>query len=153
MIRAVQGNLLTHVIIAFVGLAMILLSRKFEQAGSITPTFIGGGMILLSFLSIGLAEKKFVAAFDARKNNKSAYKSIYFVVLIASWVLSLPYLGFLCSGFLFFTFISLLVPRVNKISWKTCLVAFFSGAITTSIFWALLTQILQIPLPDLNLTA
>lgn len=71
------------------------------------------------------------------------------VGLLAAWVLTLPYLGYLAGGIVFFTLTSLLM-RTERFSWRGALLDLAVAVAVVGAFYLLFTQVLYVRLPQLG---
>ena len=136
--------------LAFVsfGTFMISAAQSFEDAGRVTPMFIGYGIIAPSILLliVELFKSELIPA--TNKIEGSLARRGLFVTLMTLWVISLPYLGFVLAGCMAFGLISAAVPSKTDRVLTRFGVKIFAGIITTVGFWLVLTKFLRVPLPE-----
>jgi hypothetical protein len=144
-------NISGSLVFIALGIYIILAAQTFENLGKVTPVFIGSGIIALSVLLI--ATELFSRSSIPKIENieGSFMRRIIFVGLMILWVAFLPYLGFLISGIIAFALISAAVPRNEKWSLPPFCLHAAAGVVTTVGFWLLLTNLLNVPLPEMKI--
>ena len=140
-------NLASGAAFAGLGLFLIIASQQFEDAGRSTPVFIGCGLMALAVLLIvtEIAKSEFLPIPES--DGGSGRRRLVFVVLMAVWILTLPYLGFLFGCSLMFILVAMAVPRSKPWTIRSIALHALSGIITTIGFWFALTYLLSVPLP------
>ena len=71
------------------------------------------------------------------------------VVLLVAWVASLPFLGYLVGGIVFFALIALLM-RTERPTWKGALLDVAVAVGVVGVFYLAFTEVLYVKLPDLS---
>lgn len=72
------------------------------------------------------------------------------LLLLTAWVASLPFLGYLLGGILFFTLVSLLM-RTEPLTWKSVVLDVVVAVGVVGIFHLAFTEVLYVTLPALSL--
>ncbi|MBO43682.1 MAG: hypothetical protein CMM28_08155 [Rhodospirillaceae bacterium] len=141
-------NLTASLAFVLFGIFMIMGSQRFEDTGRATPMFIGCGIISLAvvLLLIELVRAEMIPA--PKKIEGSLPRRGIFVGLMALWVMSLPYLGFVLASSVAFILISAAVPKNTTARRKLSGVSALAGIATTIGFWLVLTNFLNVPLPE-----
>lgn len=140
-------NLASGVAFAGLGLFLIVASQQFEDAGRSTPMFIGYGLMALAVLLIVTEIAKSELLPMPESEGGSGRRRLVFVALMAVWILTLPYLGFLFGCSVMFILVAMAVPRSTPWTLRSIAMHALSGIITTIGFWFALTHLLSVPLP------
>lgn len=141
-------NILGSLTFGMLGGFMFYASQDFESAGRVTPLFIGCGLMVLSVLLALVEFYKSDLLPPPSAITGSLVRRGLFIALMATWVVALPYLGFVVAGCLAFAVISAAVPKnSNKTSAYVALNT-VAGVLTTIGFWVVLTAFLKVPLPE-----
>lgn len=69
--------------------------------------------------------------------------------LLAAWALTLPYLGYLVGGIVFFTLMAVLM-RTDRLTWRGALLDLAVACAVVTAFHLLFTQVLYVRLPELG---
>ncbi len=141
-------NVIAGLVFAAFGVFLLIASQEFEDSGRSTPMFIGAGIVLLAAILVVSDFLKPAAADHGAADGGSQKRRLIFVVLMAAWVLLLPYLGFLVSGFIMFAIVAAAVPKHSRWTAKGLGLHAAAGVVTTAAFWVVLTQLLNVPLPE-----
>ncbi len=71
------------------------------------------------------------------------------IALLAAWAITLPYLGYLVGGVVFFTLMAMLM-RTERITWRGALLDLAVACTVVGSFYLLFTQVLYVRLPELG---
>lgn len=70
------------------------------------------------------------------------------VVLLAAWVVALPYLGYLVGGIIFFGLMAVLM-RTERPTQRRVFIDVVVGAVVVTFFYLIFTEVLYVRLPEL----
>ena len=141
-------NLTASLAFILFGIFMIVGSQRFEDAGRATPAFIGCGIIFFAVILLLIELFRAEMIPTPKKIEGSLPRRGVFVGLMALWVMSLPYLGFILASSVAFILISVAVPENTNTKRKPFGLSALAGIATTIGFWLVLTNFLNVPLPE-----
>ncbi|MHA7154267.1 tripartite tricarboxylate transporter TctB family protein [Arthrobacter sp. TMN-50] len=72
------------------------------------------------------------------------------ILLLVAWVASLPILGYLVGGVIFFTLMAVFM-RTSRPTWKNVLLDLAVAIVVVGAFYLAFTQVLYVKLPELSL--
>ncbi len=138
------------------GVAMLALlvtfwvQRDYRAAyGSVLPDTV---MVLLAAMALVLAVRGFQrrrSGADETEAGLSWRGLLRAVGLLTAWALTLPYLGYLVGGIVFFTLIAVLM-RTERLTWRGAVLDLAVATVVVGAFYLLFTQVLYVRLPQLG---
>lgn len=146
-----MGNIIGGAVVLVVCLIFWLQRDYSSEYGGIFPDAV---LIVLSILGVML-----VARGVLWRNRESGwhdtgrlgYKDLgRALILLVAWVASLPILGYLYGGILFFTLVAVMM-RTSRPTWKNVLLDFGVAVVVVVLFYLAFTQVLFVSLPELSL--
>lgn len=139
------------------GFAVLLLCLVFwvqrnysSDYGGLFPDAV---MAVLAFLSILLIARGLIWRHEAGWHHEGRldFRDLArAVVLLVAWVASLPILGYLIGGIVFFTLVALLM-RTKRPSWKGVVLDIAVATGVVGLFYLAFTEILYVTLPPLSI--
>jgi hypothetical protein len=130
--------------------ATFWVQRDYRAAyGGVLPDTV---MVLLAVMGLTLAVRGFLARRSVAEETEAGlpWRALLRAVgLLAAWVLSLPYLGYLVGGIVFFTLMALLM-RTERLTWRGALLDLAVACAVVGAFYLLFTQVLYVRLPQLG---
>lgn len=109
-------------------------------------------MVLLAVMGVVLAVRGFLrrrSGDDAEEAGLPWRGLLRAIGLLAAWVLTLPYVGYVAGGVVFFTLMALLM-RTERFSWRGALLDLAVACVVVGTFYLLFTQVLYVRLPELG---
>ena len=145
--RHVAENIAGGIVFAVLGAYVLLEAQQFEGVGSVTPVFVGAGLIVLSALLIvvSVVRPRILPANPTPAG--SMRRRGLLVALVIIWVAALPYAGFLLSSLVAFGLISASVPVDGPWTRRGIVLHVLGGGLTILVFWLIMTTQLNVPLP------
>lgn len=139
------------------GFAMLLICLVFwlqrdysSEHGGIFPDAV---MVTLAVLSVILVARGLLWRQDSGWDWTGRLKLgglARAIVLLVAWVASLPILGYLVGGVIFFTLMAVLM-RTTRPTWKNVLLDLAVAIAVVGAFYLAFTQVLYVNLPELSL--
>ncbi len=117
--------------------------------GGVVPDTV---MVLLAVMAVVLLVRGFLARRSGADDTEAglSWRALLRAVgLLAAWALTLPYLGYLVGGIVFFTLMALLM-RTERITWRGALLDLAVACAVVGVFYLLFTQVLYVRLPELG---
>ncbi|MEM8838650.1 MAG: tripartite tricarboxylate transporter TctB family protein [Pseudomonadota bacterium] len=141
------ANVGSGAVMMLFGTYVVFEAQKFDGVGASMPLFVGFGLIAFSALLIVVSVVKASLVGAIAPPTGSMKPRLALTVLMALWVLALPYAGFILSSIVAFGLITAIVPRHESWSVKGLLSHFVGGVAVILAFWYVLTAHLNVPLP------
>lgn len=132
----------TGTIIAVIGLSIFVIADDYTPLGAIFPKVIG-----LTMFSIALP----VAFFDWKRtgfDQPFQSRSLVTIVILGSWAVLLPLLGFVVASVLAFVAIGVAIPSNRAFAPRRILRDAVIAIVVTITIWFTLTRALFVPLPN-----
>lgn len=139
------------------GFAVLLLCLVFWVQRNYTSqyggTFPDAVMVLLALLSLLMIARGLLWRHESGWHHEGRLgfgDLARAVVLLVAWVASLPFLGYLIGGILFFTLVALLM-RTERPSWKGVALDVVVAVGVVGLFYLAFTEVLYVTLPPLSI--
>lgn len=139
------------------GFAVLLLCLVFWVQRNYTSqyggTFPDAVMVLLAVLSLLMIARGMLWRHESGWHHEGRLgfgDLARAVVLLVAWVASLPFLGYLIGGIVFFTLVALLM-RTERPSWKGVLLDIAVAVGVVGLFYLAFTEVLYVTLPPLSI--
>lgn len=145
-----MGNILGGAAVLLICLIFWVQRDYSSEYGGIFPDAV---LISLAALSVVLIARGVLWRHETGWDTagRLGYKDLgRALLLLAAWVISLPILGYLYGGILFFTLVALMM-RTSRPTWKNILLDLTVAVAVVGAFYLAFTQVLYVTLPELSL--
>lgn len=149
--KGLAQRILLALAVASLGLAVLYESTKFSPLAAIFPRVVGVCLVILAaLLLIQLLLGKGLMSGHSESMSHFAggnrFRSAGFVVILLSWALLLPTVGFILTSSISFVGI-LLISTERGTDWRITTKRALLGLIIIGCFYGLFSMLLNVPLP------
>ncbi len=109
-------------------------------------------LVLLAVMGVVLAVRGFLRRRSGDDDGEAGlpWRALLRAIgLLAAWVLTLPYLGYVAGGVLFFTLMAQLM-RTERFSWRGAVLDLAVACVVVGAFYLLFKHVLYVRLPELG---
>ena len=146
-----MGNIIGGAVVLLVCLIFWVQRNYSSEYGGIFPDAV---LVALSILAVVLVARGVLwrnRETGWHDTGRLGYKDLgRALILLVAWVASLPILGYLYGGILFFTLVAVLM-RTSRPNWKNILLDLGVAVVVVVLFYLAFTQVLFVSLPELSL--
>jgi putative tricarboxylic transport membrane protein len=146
-----MGNIIGGAVVLVVCLIFWVQRSYSSEYGGIFPDAV---LVALSILGVMLVARGVLwrnRETGWHDTGRLGYKDLgRALILLVAWVASLPILGYLYGGILFFTLVAVMM-RTSRPTWKNVLLDFGVAVVVVVLFYLAFTQVLFVSLPEFSL--